>query len=88
MDELESRICDVIAKDARIDRALITPEATLEDLKIASVDLVQIVFALEVEFDITIPEDALGLDAKNVGEVVTAVRRIVEETRARKAGGT
>lgn len=87
MDDLESRILDVIAKDARIDRARITPDATLEDLKIASVDLVQIVFALEVEFDITIPEDALGLDAKNVSEVVAAVRRIVEESKTSKAGG-
>jgi acyl carrier protein len=49
---------------------------------------VQIVFALEVEFDITIPEDALGLDAKNVGEVVAAVRRIVDESKSLKAGGS
>jgi acyl carrier protein len=88
MGDLESRVLDVIAKDAGIDRALVTPESTLESLKIASVDLVQIVFALEVEFDITIPEDALGLDAKNVAEVVVAVRRIVEESKAGSAGGT
>ena len=89
MDEVETKIFDIIAKEARIDRALVTSSATMEDLKIASVDLVQIVFAIEVEFDITIPEEALGLDVKNVNEVVVAVRKLVEESKAgSKAPGT
>ena len=89
MDEVETKIFDIIAKEARIDRALVTSSATMEDLKIASVDLVQIVFAIEVEFDITIPEEALGLDVKNVDEVVVAVRKLVAESKAgSKAPGT
>ena len=89
MDEVETKIFDIIAKEARIDRALVTSSATMEDLKIASVDLVPIVFAIEVEFDITIPEEALGLDVKNVNEVVVAVRKLVEESKAgSKAPGT
>ncbi len=89
MDEVETKIFDIIAKEARIDRALVKSDATMEDLKIASVDLVQIVFAIEVEFDITIPEEALGLDVKNVDEVVVAVRKLVNETKAgSKAPGT
>ncbi|MBM3524684.1 MAG: acyl carrier protein [Alphaproteobacteria bacterium] len=77
MDDIENRICDIIAKEARVDRALVTSGATLDDLKIASVDLVQIVFALEEGFDITIPEEAVKLDVKNVGEVVAAVKQLV-----------
>jgi len=89
MDEVETKIFDIIAKEARIDRALVKSDATMEDLKIASVDLVQIVFAIEVEFDITIPEEALGLDVKNVDEVVVAVRKLVNESMAgSKAPGT
>lgn len=89
MDEVETKIFDIIAKEARIDRALVKSDATMEDLKIASVDLVQIVFAIEVEFDITIPEEALGLDVKNVDEVVVAVRKLVNESKAgSKAPGT
>ncbi len=89
MDEVETKIFDIIAKEARIDRALVKSDATMEDLKIASVDLVQIVFAIEVEFDITIPEEALGLDVKNVDEVVVAVRKLVTESKAgSKAPGT
>ncbi len=89
MDEVETKIFDIIAKEARIDRALVTSSATMEDLKIASVDLVQIVFAIEVEFDITIPEEALGLDVKNVDEVVVAVSKLVAESKAgSKAPGT
>ncbi|MBL8699646.1 MAG: acyl carrier protein [Alphaproteobacteria bacterium] len=77
MDDIENKICDIIAKEARVDRALVTPGATMDDLKIASVDLVQIVFALEEGFDITIPEEAIKMDVKNVGEVVAAVRELV-----------
>ena len=77
MDDIENKICDIIAKEARVDRGLVTPGATMDDLKIASVDLVQIVFALEEGFDITIPEEAIKMDVKNVGEVVTAVRALV-----------
>ena len=77
MDDIENKICDIIAKEARVDRALVTAGATMDDLKIASVDLVQIVFALEEGFDITIPEEAIKMDVKNVGEVVAAVRELV-----------
>lgn len=77
MDDIENKICDIIAKEARVDRALVVPGATMDDLKIASVDLVQIVFALEEGFDITIPEEAIKMDVKNVGEVLTAVRALV-----------
>lgn len=77
MDDIENKICDIIAKEARIDRALVTDGATMDDLKIASVDLVQIVFALEEGFDITIPEEAIKMDVKNVGEVVAAVKQLV-----------
>jgi acyl carrier protein len=78
MDDLERKICEIIAKEARIDVATVVPTATIEDLKIASIDLVQIIFAIEEAFDIEIPEDAVGLDVKNVGDVVAAVRRLVE----------
>ena len=79
MDDIEKKICEIIAKEARIDIATVTPSATIQDLKIASIDLVQIIFAIEEAFDIQIPEDAVGLDVKNVGDVVAAVRRLVAE---------
>jgi acyl carrier protein len=90
MDDIEKKICEIIAKEARIDVATVVPTATIQDLKIASIDLVQIIFAIEEAFDIQIPEDAVGLDVKNVGDVVAAVRRLVAEqggaSSAPKAG--
>ena len=79
MDDIEKKICEIIAKEARIDVATVVPAATIQDLKIASIDLVQIIFSIEEAFDIQIPEDAVGLDVKNVGDVVAAVRRLVAE---------
>ena len=79
MDDIEKRIFEIIAKEARIDIATITPTATIQDLKLASIDLVQIIFAIEEAFDIQIPKDAVGLDVKNVGDVVAAVKRLVAE---------
>jgi len=81
-EEIEKIVCDIIAKEARIDRAIVVPTATMEDLKVASLDLVEIIFAIEEKWDLHVPEEALKLDVKNVGEVVEVVRKLVVERAA------
>ena len=85
MDEVEQRIREIIAREAKVEPARITPEATIQDLGIASVDLVQIMFAIEESFDIYLAEQDVGLDVQNVGQVIEAVRRLVAEKGAAPA---
>ena len=51
-------VLDVVAEEASVDRARLAPEATLESLGIASIDVVSIIFALEDRFGLVVePED-------------------------------
>jgi acyl carrier protein len=76
-DEITGRILAIIAEVQRRNPAEVTLDSTFEQLGIDSMDGVNIVFALENEFDINVPDD----DVKKLGsvrEVVEGVTRLVE----------
>lgn len=65
-------VLDIIADEALIDRALLTPEATLESLGIASLDVISIVFALEEKFGLTLEQsDFEGV--QGLGQMVDVI---------------
>ena len=82
-DEITARVIGVIAKSQRIGPETITPESTFVDLNIDSLDGLQLVFALEEEFGVDIPDDA-AKEFKSVGEVVQGLERVL----AKKAAGS
>ena len=56
-----------------VDASAVTPEANFaDDLDADSLDLVELVMALEEEFDITVEEEELS-DVATVGDAVTLV---------------
>ncbi|MCD6358669.1 MAG: acyl carrier protein [Dehalococcoidia bacterium] len=58
----EDTIKDIVVKIIHCDRELLTSDSTFKELEADSLDLVQILVALEDEFNIEIPEeDAQGL---------------------------
>lgn len=60
------------------DDVEIRPDATFEELDIDSLDLLEVVMAIELEYDIEIPDDALN-EIKNVESAVEYVEKIVSE---------
>lgn len=74
-------VLDIVAEKAQIDRDKLALDAKLTDLEIASLDVVEIVFALEEKFDIQIPynANAAQVEFETVGDVVKAVETIVAE---------
>lgn len=82
------QILAVMAKETLIDPARLLPEATIEGLGIASIDLVQTIFELETRFDVEIP--ALSADSGSefptVGDLVKHVLATLDE--APPASGT
>lgn len=48
-------ILDIIAHETKVDRAALTPDATLASLNIASIDMVSILFEIEDRFGVYIP---------------------------------
>ena len=75
-DELTQRVIAVIAKHQRIDIDTISPTSTFVDLNIDSLDGLQLVFELEEEFCVDIPDDA-AKEFKSVGEVVHGLQTLL-----------
>lgn len=70
------RVIRVIAETQRMPVEMIGPEATFEELKFDSLDGINILFALENEFDINIPdEDARQI--KSIPEMVAGIEKLV-----------
>ncbi len=59
MTALRDELLDLIADEALVDRAKLTPQATLTDVGLDSVGVVSVVFAVEERYGIEIAEDAL-----------------------------
>jgi acyl carrier protein len=77
MSSVEDTIFDIIAKESGIDRAKITPDATLKDLEIQSLDAVQILFEIEDRFKITMPDRDPNFDTESVRGLVDTVEKLV-----------
>jgi acyl carrier protein len=59
-DELELRVRNIVAEQLGVDLAEIRPDAhILDDLGADSLDVVELVMALEESFDIEIPDAAV-----------------------------
>ena len=72
-DEVLSQLKEVGAEILGVDAAAITEEASFkEDLDADSLDLVEVVMALEERLDITIPEEALE-DVATVSQAIDVV---------------
>ena len=83
-DTITSRIRAIIAEQAMLEPDQITDDATPEELGIDSLGLVESIFALEEEFDISIPfnanePDKSDFDISNMGTIIAAVQRLVAE---------
>ena len=70
----EDRVKEIIAKELEVDAKQIVPEAKfIEDLGADSLDIVELVMALEEEFGLDIPdEDADKL--KTVGDAMSYLK--------------
>ena len=75
-EELTQRVLKVIATSKRIPLEQVTIESEFQQLNIDSMDAVEILFALENEFDINIPDDEVR-DVRNVRQMVEGVARLV-----------
>ena len=75
-DDILKRVIRVIAETQRIPEESITPDATFEELKIDSLDGIQIVFAIENEFNISVPDDAVKT-IRGIRDLAEGVEKLV-----------
>lgn len=78
------KIIEIIAEQAVLETSDVTMESTLEDLGIDSLGLVESIFAIEEEFDITVPFNAneptnSDFDISSVSKIIEGVERLLKE---------
>ncbi len=81
---IPDRVIAIIAEQAMLEPSDVALDSTLEDLGVDSLGLVESIFAIEEEFDITVPfnanEPTAGdFDISTVGAIVAGVQRLVAE---------
>jgi acyl carrier protein len=76
-DDLASHVIQIIARSQRIPVESITLDSTFEELKIDSLDGINIVFELEKEFKIEIPDEGVR-NLRSVRETVDGVQQLIQ----------
>jgi len=70
-DNITEKVLDLIASVKRVPREKLTPDSTFAELGMDSLDAINLIFEIENEFDISVPDEA----AKSI----TGVRDLVEK---------
>jgi len=83
--ELAARVIQVIAKTQHLPPESITIDQTFAELKFDSLDGMNILFAIENEFDISIPDDQ-AVQIKSVREMVGGIAKLVAAKEAAVQG--
>lgn len=77
-NDIEARVIRVIAETQKIPVESVTTDKSFQDLKIDSLDGINVVFGLESEFDISIPDEGLE-NMRSVRDAIDGVRKLVEQ---------
>jgi acyl carrier protein len=77
-DDLSRQVIRVIAETQRIPPERISIDSTFEELNIDSLDGINIIFALENEFDVMIPDEGVQ-HLRSVRETVAGLRHLLQQ---------
>ena len=76
-EELTERVRGIIAATQHVAKEKITAESTFAELGIDSLDGINILFAVESEFNINIPDDA-AQNIRSVRDVVDGIAKLID----------
>ncbi|MEX2299515.1 MAG: acyl carrier protein [Bryobacterales bacterium] len=85
MTEIEQQVIRLVADTQKIDLAEIRPESTFEELKIDSLDGLNLLFAVEGEFDIQVPDDE-AKNLRSVQDIINGVNKLLAAKQGAKEG--
>ncbi len=84
---VKDKVIEIIAEQAVLEPGDVSLDATLEDLGIDSLGLVESIFAIEEEFDISIPFNAnepgeSDFDITSVQSIIAGIDKLVAEQKS------
>jgi NADH dehydrogenase (ubiquinone) 1 alpha/beta subcomplex 1 len=75
--DVTQKVIEIIAREQHMDASKITPDSTFAELALDSLDGVNILFALEEEYKLDIP-DNVAQNMRSVRQVVDSLTRVLE----------
>ncbi len=83
-EAIEDRVIRIIAEQAVLEPGDITLSQSLSDLGVDSMGMVEAIFSIEEEFDISVPFNAnepekSEFDISSVASIIAAVEKLVAE---------
>ncbi|MDQ2092759.1 acyl carrier protein [Rhodalgimonas zhirmunskyi] len=83
---IKDKVIRIIAEQAVLEPSDVTMDSTLESLGIDSLGLVESIFAIEEEFDISVPfnanePEASDFDISTVSSIVTGIETLIKEQK-------
>ena len=83
-EELTEKVRGIIASTQHLPQEKVTAESTFQELGIDSLDGINILFAVESEFNINIPDDA-AQSIRSVRDVVEGIAKLLEQREGGQA---
>lgn len=77
MNDIAERVVHIVAKIIEIDPKSVTLGSAFTDLGISSLDALELIFKIEEEFDVRIPDDAASR-FHTVGDVIKELQAVME----------
>ena len=85
MSTVEQNVLSIIAREARLEVGVIQMTSTMRGLGVDSLDVVQVIFALEDEYKIDFPDQNSGLANGTIKDLIAAVEQAITARDAKKA---
>ncbi len=81
-DPRTAEILDIVAKETGVPRETLRPDASIEELGIASLDMAQTIFAIESRYDVEIPvvADRAGAEFTTLGSLLSHILRTLDRS--------
>lgn len=81
---IKDRVIAILAEQALLEPSDVTPENSLAELGIDSLGLVEMIFAIEEEFDVSVPfnanePDAGDFDISDVNSIVAGIEKLLKD---------
>jgi acyl carrier protein len=84
-EDMREQLLDIIATEGMVDRAKLTPDATIESIGMASYDMVMILMAIEEKFGVYLSVESELTEVKTLDQLLDALTDRIQTQQAAAA---
>jgi acyl carrier protein len=85
-DDITEKVLDLIAATKKLPRDQVTVNSTFDELKLDSLDAINLIFEVESQFDISVPDEVAN-SIHSVPELVEKLKLLLAKTSSSSPQG-